>query len=419
MLINIIRIMFNNLIRSLIKQLKYLSKYINISIKYLSGSNRFNYINKKLNLIKGIIIQSRFYKIYKLYRKTIKLLTLLNLILVISFSNVQFNIELDYIALLAFISSILTKLTFNFDFYNTYLNLKDIVVNLTKKFYNNIIIKIYNSIYSIPLDPKKFPDSQNSLEEGVLPHSSCCESVGCFAGEGRSNSNYSIEPSKIKETILSDCDINSHPLIKTEASIPSNSPKDLDSIYKQFSDNSKNEGLLNNNRNTIILLLITLGIASYIYWDIKTQSILYSTAVLYYDNIISFFHLDGAAPPSEGGGNDTSSSSSSNSSISSNESSRTTTPSNPKTSILDTTAPILNKEIDVNTLMSKTEIPLDSRILESDGNSLTFKTPDNKLFILERSTSPQGSVNHFKYELDRPNNYSKTEILTIYPKNSS
>ena len=140
-----------------------------------------------------------------------------------------------------------------------------------------------------------------------------------------------------------------------------------------------------------------------------------STAILLKDNIYSFFHFDG--PDSDNiSSNSNSSSSNSNSS---NDSSRTATPldSNNRDSILERN--ILNKEIDVNTLMSKTEIPEDSIILESNGNSLTFKTPDNKLFILERSVSPQGSINHFKYELDKPKNYSKTEILTIYPKNSS
>ena len=169
------------------------------------------------------------------------------------------------------------------------------------------------------------------------------------------------------------------------------------------------QNINNNQTNIIILFIITIGIASYIYWDIHTQNIIYSTAILFYDNITSFFHFDGSDNISS------SSSSNSSSSISSNNTSRTVTPSNYHNSVLDTSTPtpIPQIEIDINTLISKTEIPEDSIILENNNNHLTFKTPDNKLFLLERSTSPSGSVTHFKYELDKNNNYSKTEILTI------
>ena len=59
MLRKILSFIVSSILRYLIKELKYLSNYINISIKYLSGSNRFSYINKNLKLIKGIIILLR------------------------------------------------------------------------------------------------------------------------------------------------------------------------------------------------------------------------------------------------------------------------------------------------------------------------------------------------------------------------
>jgi hypothetical protein len=48
---------------------------------------------------------------------------------------------------------------------------------------------------------------------------------------------------------------------------------------------------------------------------------------------------------------------------------------------------------------------------------LLIATPDNRIFLTDRSTSPLGSITNTRYELDRNNNFSRTEIFTTYPEN--
>jgi hypothetical protein len=62
-------------------------------------------------------------------------------------------------------------------------------------------------------------------------------------------------------------------------------------------------------------------------------------------------------------------------------------------------------------------IPEDSRYLETGPNQLLIVTPDNRIFVTDRSTSPLGSTTNIRFELDRNNNLSRTEILTNYPEN--
>jgi hypothetical protein len=101
------------LLRYIVKHLKFLSKYINYSIKYLSRSNRFSTFKKRIKFIKGIIIylkSTKLYKIYKIYNTSIKIIAFLNLLLVLSFTKFQIKIEIDYIAYIAFITSIFNKI---------------------------------------------------------------------------------------------------------------------------------------------------------------------------------------------------------------------------------------------------------------------------------------------------------------------
>jgi hypothetical protein len=103
-------------LRYIINHLKYLKKNINYIIKYLNSSNRFSTINKKIKFIKGIIIylkSTKLYKIYKIYNTSIKFIAFLNLLLVLSFTKFQIKIEIDYIALIAFIYSLFKKLINN------------------------------------------------------------------------------------------------------------------------------------------------------------------------------------------------------------------------------------------------------------------------------------------------------------------
>jgi hypothetical protein len=101
-------------LRIIINRLKILKKNINYIIKYLSSKNRFSTIKKRLKFIKDIIIylkSTKIYKLYKIYNTSIKFIAFLNLLLVLSFTKFQIKIEIDYIALIAFISSFCKKLT--------------------------------------------------------------------------------------------------------------------------------------------------------------------------------------------------------------------------------------------------------------------------------------------------------------------
>lgn len=48
---------------------------------------------------------------------------------------------------------------------------------------------------------------------------------------------------------------------------------------------------------------------------------------------------------------------------------------------------------------------------------MIIATPDNRLIITDRTRSPLGSITSTRFELDRNNNFSRTEILTNYPEN--
>jgi len=67
-------------------------------------------------------------------------------------------------------------------------------------------------------------------------------------------------------------------------------------------------------------------------------------------------------------------------------------------------------------------LPDDSRVLnigasQPEANQLLIVTSDNRVILTDRSRSPLGSITSTRFELDRNNNFSRTEILTNYPEN--
>src|SRR6267154_619979 len=65
-------------------------------------------LNKFINNTRDIVINSKIYKIYKLYKNSIKLFSIINILLYYNY----FQLNLDYLALMAIIYSILEKLTY-------------------------------------------------------------------------------------------------------------------------------------------------------------------------------------------------------------------------------------------------------------------------------------------------------------------
>src|SRR6266511_3282111 len=77
------------LLKFLIKNLKFLSKYTNIAIKYLNNNKRFSLIKRNIKFIRSIIIETRLYKFYKLYKRTIKIITIFHLLIILN--NIRFS----------------------------------------------------------------------------------------------------------------------------------------------------------------------------------------------------------------------------------------------------------------------------------------------------------------------------------------
>jgi len=63
-----------------------------------------------INNTRDIIIHSRIYKIYTIYKNSIKILSIINILLLLYYNFIQLNF--DYLAIIAIITSILDKLTY-------------------------------------------------------------------------------------------------------------------------------------------------------------------------------------------------------------------------------------------------------------------------------------------------------------------
>ena len=159
-----------------------------------------------------------------------------------------------------------------------------------------------------------------------------------------------------KESVIDD----SFKKISSEISsdIPSNNP-----------ESSNSPSAFSYNKGKIICItIIGIGICAYIYWDIYTQGIIYSTVYSIYNNFIS----------SNDDGNDTASSSDSASSEVSNAQSYSSS-----TTLVSFTDLIQSNTIVENNIRFmfwdyNVEIPAGSRIILSEQNNLIYSTPDNK-----------------------------------------
>src|SRR6266542_585602 len=100
------------LLKFLIKNLKFLSKYTNIAIKYLNNNKRFSLIKRNIKFIRSIIIETRLYKFY-------------------------------YIAFITLITTILGKLIYHY-FDNELIKFKEIILDLAPANAAAIAIAILN-----------------------------------------------------------------------------------------------------------------------------------------------------------------------------------------------------------------------------------------------------------------------------------
>jgi len=386
-------------LRFLIKCLKNFNKNINYIIKFLNiiRNKRFSTIKKRIRYIKGIVNylkSTKIYKIYKIYNISIKFIALVNLLLVLSFTKFQIKLEVDYIALFAFIYSILSKITTKLESLSIILKIKEKVMS-TKSSLREIINKIYT----------KFFNNTNSLSKE--------DSAGRLGTEGGTTP---VSEGPKEAPLAGGCPMEGNGEADIKPSISDN--KTAVSIKDQeiSLDNSKGAG----HNKTYIIALILISIGSYLYWDIYTQNIIYSGTTLLYDKLISFF-LDTDD-------DSLSSSSVSSASSSSLDSNRTITQSDFNTHLRSepalsggggsSTASITNVRTDETVpIFPPISIPDGSRILNTDPDQLIIVTPDNRLIITDRSSSPLGSFTSTRFELDRNNNFSRTEILTNYPEN--
>ncbi|SRR6266496_707555 len=129
------------LLKFLIKNLKFLSKYTNIAIKYLNNNKRFSLIKRNIKFIRSIIIETRLYKFYKLYKRTIKIITIFHLLIILYYT--RFKIEFDYIAFITLITTILGKLIYHY-FDNELIKFKEIILDLAPANAAAIAIAILN-----------------------------------------------------------------------------------------------------------------------------------------------------------------------------------------------------------------------------------------------------------------------------------
>src|SRR6266540_1426797 len=106
------------LLKFLIKNLKFLSKYTNIAIKYLNNNKRFSLI-----------------------KRTIKIITIFHLLIILYYT--RFKIEFDYIAFITLITTILGKLIYHY-FDNELIKFKEIILDLAPANAAAIAIAILN-----------------------------------------------------------------------------------------------------------------------------------------------------------------------------------------------------------------------------------------------------------------------------------
>ena len=140
--------------------MKKISKYINITIKYLSSSKRFS----KIELLKFKIITlinntpaKIFYQFYLMYSKPIKNLNLISvflfLILLVYFTKISF----DHDGFKALISSLATQsfalVSFNIDYNFIIISFKNTIVDFVNKYLYNI------HDYSIDVSDTNIEDS--------------------------------------------------------------------------------------------------------------------------------------------------------------------------------------------------------------------------------------------------------------------
>jgi hypothetical protein len=467
------------LLSQIIKHLKVLSRDINKIIKYLSRRDRFSSINKKLQIIKSIIIyfkSTRIYKFYRIYNRTLKLIAFLNFLLVLSFTKFQIKIEVDYIALIAFISTILSKIINKLGINTLLMRFKDTYMEYIYKFINNI---------NDPTDPKdraithsigeREDDKDFSALKGkdqnigtvLTPQSQSLQNSTTLAG-GESGAN--TLPLGGESSISESSPPKDSPAVSTPAN----------AVIGESSPHVREGG--NNKTYLTISILLGICLGTYLCFDIYTQGFIYTTFYKLVQYSIS-------PPPSPGdredsspkGGPDCSEETEDNfdlpdaiSRTSSNDSSRTITPSflgthdhgervatpplhstplnyplnspplhstplnsPPHSPTLHSTphpspagsTPCGRGEEQATaafngggnglfSLHSNITIPANSRIIEvGQGQSVTV-TPDNLLIFTDVSRSPLGSSTHVRYILDRNNNTSITEILTAHSDNS-
>lgn len=328
----------------IIKIFKYLSNLINYIIKYCSYCFAFKrfiinikyikYISCFLSSAREIISQSKLYKIYILYNKSIKLLSIINIIILLYYSNFQLYFEFDYITFIAIISTIYNILPFNKEIGNLFLKLKKIFYIFNEDFDSDS--QISNHLVA-PLE------NIEDKKESVIDDSS----------------------KKVSLEISSD--------------IPSNNPD----------SSSYNKGKI------ICITIIGIGICAYIYWDIYTQGIIYSTVYSIYNNFIS----------SNDDGNDTASSSDYSS-----DSSSSSEVSNAPSYSSSTTLVSFTDLVQSNTIVENNirfmfwdynvEIPAGSRIILSEQNNLIYSTPDNRFINFSRAIFPDGGIFTTRHEVN-------------------
>jgi hypothetical protein len=222
-------------------------------------------------------------------------------------------------------------------------------------------------------------------------------------------------------------------------------------------------GISYNNSYKTIYILLGIGLTTYLCVDIYTQGLIFINLHHLWDYLFTNNNTHSDLDSDLSSSSSAPSPSASSSSSSSGDSSRTVTPSNfnsgrasapsdkagtlifdasPQQSVdsadslahsptlgsENTTAPpfsvtsnrgrVAPSEIEeIIPVFTPRPIPEDSRFLELGRDQLLVVTPDNRLFLTDRSTSPLGSITYTRYELDRNNNFSRTEIFTTYPDN--
>lgn len=173
--------------------------------------------------------------------------------------------------------------------------------------------------------------------------------------------------------------------LEISSDIPSNNPESSNSP----SASSYNKGKI------ICITIIGIGICAYIYWDIYTQGIIYSTVYSIYNNFIS----------SNDDGDDTASSSDYSS-----DSSSSSEVSNAPSYSSSTTLVSFTDLVQSNTIVENNirfmfwdynvEIPAGSRIILSEQNNLIYSTPDNRLINFSRAIFPDGGIFITRHEVN-------------------